>query len=1585
MKPFVTSSIYYTLVSILFITYLSPKVFSQNIPDPNFAAAIRAACPTCIDGANNLLPPAKTLTSLDVSNKNISDLTGIGGFTVLTYFNCNDNQLTNLSVLPNTISTLWAENNSLTSISPLPTNLTYLICRNNKLTSLPTLPTGLTTFDCQNNLLTSLPNLPASLISLWCSQNNLSTLPSLPNSLSSLYANFNQITAITSFSSNLIRIHLFGNELTNLPTLPATLERIDVGSNLITSLPTLPNNLTGLFCGSNLFTQLPSLPNTLTELDCSFSLLTSLPTLPATLSKLYIDEKITCLPNIIVGLEVYRYYSPIPTPPVCGTPTCPAPVATGADICLGTSVTLTATGCSGNGAVLKWYKSANDSLAVMPVAPNTTTNYYAKCEITTNGVTCISPASNSVAVTLSTSSLLEVAAITTSVNNPVPIGSTITFKTKAMGAGPITVKWQKRGPTEAVFSDINATLQAYTSNTDVTYTTEALIVADNGVSYRAAFGSTCGNVYSTSSIIALNISQPNTTNAATVQRVKYTPSGQIADMDYSEKYGLAIAGDFDYWGINTGSLAKFDNSLDTPDTDFPRIYNIVNDVAADGAGGWFVSGLSSRGNFDSRFSINETDDPDYSSVYGIVHILADKRIDRIFKLQANANYPIDWSMSVIKRIILKGGVLYAYGDFNSRGFGPVPITNVIAINSVTGHIISFPKIIGSGDMIDIGDKLFFSASSLNTLKDSEGKGFNGLAVIDINSLKVSELNINSSVPNFFSHGPLVKSNDRLVVRFQHNQTTQAKLAVFDSMSVAPKWVIDLNNQTFTGHLTADNTTVYLLIQDTSQGTPDFLVQAIDITTGQPKSGWNLQSFRFKSTQNSTQSYPTSISINSNRLLISGLFDKVNSQTSTNVAIIDLGTNTLLNWNPEINGAVNRIKAINTTTFALSTGSLLVKSKQRKQIAFLNPISQELTSTQFSLPTLTNGLIDKAAAIAYSGDTLWVAAYSGGSTRIYGFNLIAKELINFPSIVVNGIVRKITVRDNLVYVQGDFSNANVGGQSIERKAIMVFSNTGAVQAFSINVNPSLVAHIKIHDNLVYLKGNFNSINGVVRNWFASVNRFSGALTDWNPDVVFPYQIDLTKPFEIIGNDIVFSGIVTRIGSWNNSGNSTFFVNRVTGALSKALQKGYGQTATTFESVAKEKYLFISFPNESPCAGAGTGTTYWDVEKLQYATKCLSTGVDNYNFARESTFAVNKLFASWSCSGCGKPQLLMQTTFPEGFFQGKIDYFPKVGGNVGISTIHFYGYSLGYGTRIILSKSGQTDFEIPNTSITYPEAFTAKVKIDLTGFTLGYWNIKVIYPNGSIDEISNGIEIVPLSPPNIKTEIIGPSVIRLGRAQTYTIEIKNKGEADAYLVPVWVTIPTESKLQPDFDIVKLVNNEFVNDTLFYVQVDSLEGAALKSKLYGFFIGKVGGSETFSMNLKITPLLPPTPSNPFKITITGNYPLFTPYTIVQNKFASTNWFNSQGVKCASNLIWEALDLGSAAENLSQCTTQKLQENITPYFNKIKNDETPVRIFIDWLSIFSKKLGECKPLTNKQVGTSILNANAYYTNLFNCLTINR
>lgn len=90
---------------------------------------------------------------LDIQGKGIKTLAGLENFqeTGLKEIYCAGNQLTSLSVLPE--------------------SLIKIDCANNQLMSLPALPDSLIELDCAGNKLANLPNLPDSLIKIDCSRN----------------------------------------------------------------------------------------------------------------------------------------------------------------------------------------------------------------------------------------------------------------------------------------------------------------------------------------------------------------------------------------------------------------------------------------------------------------------------------------------------------------------------------------------------------------------------------------------------------------------------------------------------------------------------------------------------------------------------------------------------------------------------------------------------------------------------------------------------------------------------------------------------------------------------------------------------------------------------------------------------------------------------------------------------------------------------------------------------------------------------------------------------------------------------------------------------------------------------------------------------------------------------------------------------------------------------------------------------------------------------------------------------------------------------------------------------------------------
>ncbi len=215
--------------------------FSQNtaIPDPNFEQALidLGYDSVPIDG---FVPTTNIsgITNLDVSVKNISDLTGIEAFTALTVLDCSNNRLSNLNISQNT-------------------NLTQLFCNSNQLASLNV-----------SNLI--------NLNIFWCANNRLKNLNVSQNTkLISLVCDTNQLTVL-DVSKN-INLNIFVCENNQLTTIDITkntkLSRLQCGNNLLSNLNVSQNiSLDFLSCEQNQLTTLDTKSNTtLGTLNCSFN------------------------------------------------------------------------------------------------------------------------------------------------------------------------------------------------------------------------------------------------------------------------------------------------------------------------------------------------------------------------------------------------------------------------------------------------------------------------------------------------------------------------------------------------------------------------------------------------------------------------------------------------------------------------------------------------------------------------------------------------------------------------------------------------------------------------------------------------------------------------------------------------------------------------------------------------------------------------------------------------------------------------------------------------------------------------------------------------------------------------------------------------------------------------------------------------------------------------------------------------------------------------------------------------------------------------------------------------------------------
>jgi len=192
------------------------------VPDDNFEQALIDL--TYDDVLDDYVPTTNidTVTTLDVSDSSISDLTGLEDFTALTELSCGLNNLSSLDISANTALTiLYCESSNLSSLDvSANTALVELDCSENNLSSLDTTTnTALTDLNCESNNISNLDiSTNTALINLHCGYNNLNGLNVTSNTaLEQLFCQNTTISSLNvSANTALTRLVCTNNNLTNL-------------------------------------------------------------------------------------------------------------------------------------------------------------------------------------------------------------------------------------------------------------------------------------------------------------------------------------------------------------------------------------------------------------------------------------------------------------------------------------------------------------------------------------------------------------------------------------------------------------------------------------------------------------------------------------------------------------------------------------------------------------------------------------------------------------------------------------------------------------------------------------------------------------------------------------------------------------------------------------------------------------------------------------------------------------------------------------------------------------------------------------------------------------------------------------------------------------------------------------------------------------------------------------------------------------------------------------------------------------------------------------------------------------------------
>nr|WP_228345370.1 hypothetical protein [Venatoribacter cucullus] len=233
------------------------------------------------------------------------------------------------------------------------------------------------------------------------------------------------------------------------------------------------------------------------------------------------------------------------------------------------------------------------------------------------------------------------------------------------------------------------------------------------------------------------------------------------------------------------------------------------------------------------------------------------------------------------------------------------------------------------------------------------------------------------------------------------------------------------------------------------------------------------------------------------------FTVANGSTSGNSA-------TLLDWNPGANYWVNTLAVHNNVLYAGGSFSQAGGQPRNRLAAFT-------VATPGDAATLLDwnpGASGRVNTLAVHNNVLYAGGWFtqvGGQTRNYlaAFTVANGATSGNTATLLdwnpgaNGEVRTLAVHNNVLYAGGGFTQA--GGQPRERLAAFTVANV-ATPGTLLDWNPGAnrsVETIAVHDNVLYVGGQFTLAGGQTRNRLAAFTVANGAtpgtLLDWNPGV------------------------------------------------------------------------------------------------------------------------------------------------------------------------------------------------------------------------------------------------------------------------------------------------------------------------------------------------------------------------------------------------------------------------------------------------------------------------------------------------------
>lgn len=936
------------------------------------------------------------------------------------------------------------------------------------------------------------------------------------------------------------------------------------------------------------------------------------------------------------------------------------------------------------------------------------------------------------------------------------------------------------------------------------------------------------------------------TLAQTVKRSKVVSKGTITGMAYHPNVGMAITHGDGYVGFPALNGQVVDKQTGNPlSVDFPLLEKF-QDAISDDNGGWYIT----QGNEFTK--VDEYIFPTNKYTY-ILHLKADNSIDTTFRVQPNINFV---NFNLIHNVKKYNNTIYAWCRVSlSNQF------QLLGFDSTTGNLIWDSKTSTQGNTNTLNwqisqNRLFISGvfNKINDITNATKKAicydltnntltnWNPTYILALDGDNIADMTLSGNkvvfsaeytyriiavdsisgtnklwdaiYPDVNPTKIAATANDIFVLSQNRDSETQLNFSKIVKISAADgtldnTWTINTNL----------GTRMYGLFVDT-----DFLYATcdIDVTVLNTKVSAlikintinrSIEEWRpFNDPITNGASKPASIGViseslklafDNSKVFIGGIYGLLKQNGKSGIALIRPESESVIDWKPNVKQFFGSSPSFENDSTLWVWGTIVTNDNQNLFNHF-------------------------AAFDIRTGDLL----------RYFPSQILSSEKIN-----------KMVVAEGKIITTHEYSS-NASGN---RGYINSFNSLTGVKENWITAG--IVNNFFVIDSLLY--GNVGmAINGNYKSGFFSVNLKNNQFTDWIPQYPPNYSGNY-EDFVIVGNSVV---IMTN--------NKYYEFNRFTGKMTNSF--GNNEDNGTFIT-AGEKYFFITrngydYYQTNRC-GNKTSAFYYDLEYKKFSDSCFfkkdfPQNQGNYQLPsayidRQFFLAQNYLYFNLSWSGNNRPVGVEQsnfwrTSFPKGFFKDEINpaFFPKIGGNNGDVTLNFYGYSIVDGTTLKLKKSGEPDIVVPDSVLSFPQAFRMEAVIDLRGKASGDWDIELLFPNGEKLLFTKGFRVMPFTGSDIVINVNIPPTARLGAKRTIFMEVSNRGYIDVHGSTIWIAVSKNVKFNlkvPFTSDTSLVQS----DSLYFITIDSLAGRPYNKNLYWLFIPNIKSRSVLEIPCSIIPL--------------------------------------------------------------------------------------------------------------------------------------